>query len=90
MTIEQAIYNHALSQSEKTAVVCGAQRITYGELWQGIISARDYFCQLPDYIEGKCIIMAANKQMEFLYAYFGAHLAGLIVAPDDGEINSTR
>lgn len=90
MTIEQAIYNHALSQSEKTAVVCGAQRITYGELWQGIISARDFFCQLPDYIEGKCIIMAANKQVEFLYAYFGAHLAGLIVAPVDVEINPTR
>lgn len=90
MTIEQTIYNHALSQPEKTAVVCGAQRITYGALWQGIVSAKDYFVHMPDYAKGKCVIMAANKQIEFLFAYFGAHLAGLVVAPVDVEINPTR
>ena len=90
MTIEQAIYNYTLSQPEKTAVICGVNRITYGELWQGIISARDYFCRMHNYTEGKCVIMAANKQIEFLFAYFGAHLAKLVVAPVDTEINPTR
>ena len=34
--------------------------------------------------------MAANKNLEFLYLYFGAHMAGLAVVPIDSETNPTR
>jgi long-chain acyl-CoA synthetase len=45
---------------------------------------------LPGYSAGKTVMIAADKQIEFLYAYFGAHLAGVVVAPIDGETNPTR
>lgn len=90
MTIEQSIYLFSQTQPNKVAVVSGTIRITYGELWQNILFAREYFANLPNYQPAGRIIIAANKQVEFLYAYFGAHMANLVAVPVDSEINPTR
>lgn len=40
--------------------------------------------------KGDRILLAGTKNLEFVYNYFGAHLAGLIVVTLDPEINEIR
>ena len=58
--------------------------------YHGLLQQKIFFQSLPDYTAGNTVILAAGKQIEFLYAYLGAHLAGLIVTPIDVETNPTR
>ena len=90
MTIEQSIYLFSQTQPEKVAIVSGTTCVTYGELWQNILLAREYFANLPNYRRASRVVIAANKQVEFLYAYFGAHMANLVAVPVDSEINPNR
>lgn len=89
-TIEEAIQGHSREMPTKTAVKGGDSALSYAELWNGIQSAAALYSSLPGYSRGKIILLAAGKQIEFPLAYFGAHLAGLIVAPIAEDINSTR
>lgn len=89
-TIEQAIWEQASLHPEKIAVKSGKDEVTYSQLTSRILSAKEMLVNLPDYQKGRSIILAAGKQVEFLYVYFGAHLAGLTVAPIDTETNPTR
>lgn len=90
LTIEQSIWQQASLYPNKPAVKSGKDEATYRQLTQRILSAKKMLQNLPDYKEGSSIILAAGKQIEFLYVYFGAHLAGLTVAPIDAETNPTR
>lgn len=89
-TIEQSIWQQASLHPDKPAVKSGKDEATYKQLVSRILSAKQMLQALPDYKEGRSIILAAGKQIEFLYVYFGAHLAGLTVAPIDTETNPTR
>jgi len=90
ISIEQAIWQQALENPEKIAVKSGKDTVMYSQLIRRILSARDMFKSLPDYKEGGYVILAAGRQTEFLYAYFGAHLAALTAVPIDAETNPTR
>lgn len=89
-SVEQKIWQIAALQPDKIAVKSGKQTATYREICQRIIAARDYYlfrlnCSIAD-----TVIIAAGKQIEFIYAYFGAHLAHLKVVPIDASTNPTR
>lgn len=89
-TIEEAIWDNANRFPAKIAVKSGKDSVTYGDLTRHIMAAARLFMSLPGYSVGRTIILAAGKQVEFVYAYFGAHLAGLTVAPVATDINATR
>ena len=89
-SIERQIWETANSNPDKTAIVCGKRQITYAELIKGISFAKSYFESLPKYRQGQIVIISANKGIEFVYAYFGAHLANLIAAPLDAQCNYSR
>ena len=89
-TIEQSIWQQAALHPNKVAVKSGKNEATYSQLTSRILSAKQVLMNLPEYKEGRSIVLAAGKQIEFLYVYFGAHLAGLTVAPIDAETNPTR
>lgn len=89
-TIEQSIWQQASLHPDKIAVKSGKDEVTFGQLTSRILAAKQMLMNLPEYKEGGSIILAAGKQIEFLYVYFGAHLAGLTVAPIDPETNPTR
>ena len=88
--VEQSIWKQASLRPDKIAVKSGKDEVTYAQLTSRILAAKQFLQSLPDYKEGRSIMLAAGKQIEFLYVYFGAHLAGLIVAPIDAETNPTR
>lgn len=90
LTVERQIWLQAKEKPYKLAIKSGKDSATYLELTQRISAAMQYIQSLPGYSKGKTIMIAADKQIEFIYAYFGAHLAGLVVAPIDSETNPTR
>ena len=89
-TIEQSIWQQTALHPNKVAVKSGKNEATYSQLTSRILSAKQVLMNLPEYKEGRSIVLSAGKQIEFLYVYFGAHLAGLTVAPIDAETNPTR
>ena len=89
-TIEEQIWINATSQPHKVAVRSGKKSATYKELCQRILGASKYYSNELKLAKGDTVILAAGKQIEFLYAYFGAHLAGIKVVPIDAATNPTR
>ena len=89
-TIEELIYRHTLHTPDKTALQQGDLSISYGELWSRIVGVASYFKKNLVLKTGDRVIISANKQVEFIYAYFGAHLCGLICVPIDPETNPVR
>jgi len=89
-SIEGQIWKWATSQPDKLAVKSGKKSATYLQLCERILAAADYFKNQLSQNEGNVVILAAGKQIEFVYAYFGAHLASLKVVPIDAATNPTR
>lgn len=89
-SIEQSIWHWASLQPEKVAVKSGKKSSTYLQLCQRALGARNYYSNEFSLLPGDVVILAAGKQIEFVYAYFGAHLAGLKVVPIDVATNPTR
>lgn len=89
-SIERQIWKWATSQPDKLAVKSGKKSATYLQLSQRILAAADYFKNHLSQQKGNVVILAAGKQIEFVYAYFGAHLASLKVVPIDAATNPTR
>jgi len=89
-TIEEIIWANAQLHGDKIAVKSGSDVATYAKLRAMIMAAAEYYKSLPGFDRGKTIILSAGKQIEFVYAYFGAHMAGLTVAPVAEDINPTR
>ena len=89
-SIEKSLFENAKKSPSKTAVVVGNSRLSYDEVVQNVVFAYLHFKNRSDLRPGDCIVLAADKQIEFVYAYFGAHLAGLCVAPVDFAINAER
>lgn len=82
--IEQAIADHAEKQPGKEALVVGDLSLSYSELWRGIKSAA---AALSPY-EGGVLLLPAEKRVEFVFHYLGAHMAGvanLLIDPKISE-----
>jgi long-chain acyl-CoA synthetase len=89
MTIEECIWKNASLYPDKVSIISGKKSATYKELCERILAAKS---KLEKYglKKNDCIILAAGKQIEFAYIYFGAHLAGYEVIPIDAATEPTR
>ena len=88
MTIERLIFEHAQMMPQKTALIQGQIEVSYEQLWNEIIKSASWFKQHAE--QGDRVIISASKNIEFVYTYFGAHLAGMICVPIDPETNEKR
>ena len=88
MTIEKLIFEHAQTTPQKTALIQGQSEVPYELLWKEIEKAASWFKQFAE--PGDRVIISASKNIEFVYTYFGAHLAGMICVPIDPETNEKR
>ena len=86
--VEQSVWNIAQTKPGKVAVVSGKNSVTYQQLCCRALSAKEFLSQKLN--QGDVLILSAGKQIEFLYAYLGAHLSGIIVVPIAPDTNSTR
>ena len=89
MTVEERIFETAKLTPQKLAIVAGSVKVSYEELVQKVMLAATYFkqCGLQ---HGDRVVISANKKVEFVYSYFGAHMAGLVCVPIDLETNPIR
>ena len=89
-SVEEQIWTNAHSFPSKIALKSGKSALTYKELCGCICAARTLFVNAAFWQKGGTIVIAASKQLGFVFAYFGAHLAKLKVVPIDEETNQRR
>lgn len=71
------IAGHAINTPDKIALVEGERRVTYAQLSAKIASCASYLQSLGLHC-GDRIVLSAQKEQEFIYIYFAAHLLGLV------------
>lgn len=83
----QSIHSHADQSPEKIALYSTeGNTVTYGQLWHRIVNAAGYL-QSSGLRKGDCVMLSAQKEVEFVYLYIGAHLAGVVNVVADAKNN---
>lgn len=86
--ILQAIFSHAASSPNKIALVTvQGEEISYGKLADEIEKAASFLYK-SGVGHGDRIMLSAEKDIEFVYLYFGSHLIGAINVVVDAKNNS--
>lgn len=88
MVLLEVLQHHAKAFPDKIAVYDGAKEITYAQLWSHVLQASAFFHGIGK--KGDRVILSATKSVDFVYSYFGAHLAGIITIPVDSAVNEKR
>lgn len=85
----EAIKRHAEESPNKIAIATANEEVTYGNLYARIKGAARY---LDDngIAKGDKIMLAAQKELGFIYLYFGAQLAGVISVIADPQSSVSR
>ena len=89
-TIEEQIFDHVQNTPNKVALISGDTEITYSQLWDYCLCAAEKLKQDYHLKKGDRVILSAAGNIEFVYAYFGVHIAGGICVPIDPDTNQTR
>ncbi len=90
LTIEQQIERNAQRMPEKVALICKDTRVSYGELWERCCEEAKRLQDDASFYKGRRVILAAAGNAEFVYQYFGTHLAGGISVPIDPDTKAAR
>ena len=89
-TIEEQIFDQVQNIPDKVALISGDTEITYSQLWDYCLCAAEKLKQDYHLKKGDRVILSAAGNIEFVYAYFGVHIAGGICVPIDTDTNQTR
>ena len=72
------------------ALIAGEEQVTYAQLWERCLLAATNVRKKYGLKQGDRIILAASANVDFVYAYFGIHIAGGVCVPIDPDTNQTR
>lgn len=89
-TIEEQIFDKVQNTPDKVALISGDTEITYSQLWDYCLCSAEKLKQDYHLKKGDRVILSAAGNIEFVYAYFGVHIAGGICVPIDPDTNQTR
>lgn len=89
-TIEEQIFDQVQNIPDKVALISGNTEITYSQLWDYCLCAAEKLKQDYHLKKGDRVILSAAGNIEFVYAYFGVHIAGGICVPIDPDTNQIR
>ncbi len=89
-SIEEQLLRNARTFPEKVALISGETEVTYGQLWENCLRTANTLHSELGVRTGDRVILAAEGNIEFVYAYFGVHLAGGICVPIDPDTNQMR
>lgn len=89
-TIEEQIFDQVQNTPDKVALISGDTEITYSQLWDYCLCSAEKLKQDYHLKKGDRVILSAAGNIEFVYAYFGVHIAGGICVPIDPDTNQTR
>jgi long-chain acyl-CoA synthetase len=89
-SIIEQIFRFGAENPEKIALVEGKNCITYGEMLESIVFAKGILTEMYDLHKGDRVILAADKQMEFVSVYFACHLLEVVTLPIAPDTNAKR
>lgn len=89
-SIEEQLYANVQQTPYKVALISGETEVTYRQLWEYCLRTAYYLQTTYHLQKGDRVIISAAGNIEFVYAYFGVHLAGGICVPIDPDTNKTR
>ena len=89
-SIEEQLYVNSLEFPDKVALISGETEVSYARLWRLSLQAAATLKEKYNLQKGDRVILAAAGSIEFVYVYFGVHLAGGICVPIDPDTNETR
>lgn len=84
MTLEQSIKHYASTTPDKVAVVCGAQQITYAELWRRI-ELRSEELRAESVKPHRPYVFRGSQDADFLVTYCAIHHIGAIAVPLEAQ-----
>lgn len=80
MTLEQSIYHHSVTTPDKIAAVCGNERISYSQLWDGIINKSEEL-KSEGVLPHRPYVFRASQDIDFVVTYCAVHHIGAIAVP---------
>lgn len=86
MRLENILFSHALSQPEKTALICGDERLSWGDLGDRVRSVARGLAARGIGV-GEKVILYLSNQIEFAEAFFGVLATGAVVIPATTRIS---
>jgi len=86
MTLESYVRLWAEKQPAKTAVICGEESVSYGELWQQVTECSREYQQT----EGRAVVIRSTQSIRFLVQYLAVHLAGKAIVPLEEDCTDAR
>lgn len=90
MTIEEQIRANAIQKPTKIALIGSDTEVTYSQLGDFCLMTAQKLQKEFGIRKGDRVILAAAGSIEFVYVYFGVHIAGGIAVPIDPDTNQTR
>lgn len=90
VSLEEKIFNFSFQTPNKTALIGKKIKISYKELYQNICATKLFLETEYTLQKGDSVLVAANKNLNFIYAYFAIHLIGAKVIPLDEQIQKDR
>jgi len=90
VSLEEKIFNFSVKTPSKIALIDKKKSISYKELFENIwaikmVLEKEYSLKKED-----SVLLAANKNVHFIYTYFAIHLIGAKVIPLDLQIQQER
>lgn len=89
-SIEEQLFEIVQQSPDKVALISGETEVTYSQFWDYCLRAAYKLQNTYRLKKGNRVILSAAGNIEFVYAYFGVHLAGGICVPIDPDTNQTR
>ena len=90
MTVEEQIFQNSVNHPDRIALITPAEQVTYAQLWERCLLASTNVKRKYGLKQGDRIILSASANIDFIYAYFGIHIAGGVCVPIDPDTNETR
>lgn len=90
ISIVEQIFNYGKVNFQKTALLNGKNSLTYDELMRGILYAKRILSDTYGIEKGSRVILAADKQLEFVSVYFACHLLEAVTLPIAPDTNLKR
>lgn len=89
-SIEEQLFAIVQQTPSKVALISGETEVTYRQLWDYCLRVAFKLQNTYNLQNGDRVILSAAGNIEFVYVYFGVHLAGGICVPIDPDTNQTR
>ena len=89
-SIVEQVFDNASKTPKKIALTDGKKSLSFAELKNEILYSKIVLEEKYKLKQGDATIIAANKQLSFVSAYFACHLLGIIALPIAPDTNPKR